>query len=66
MGNIFSGKRGWDQAQYYLWFVMEYCNCGDMNEFILDRNPIAYLNAMFMMQLADGIAFLHKSNVVHR
>nr|XP_039257058.1 mitogen-activated protein kinase 17-like [Styela clava] len=60
------GKRGWGHSQYYLWFVMEYCDCGDMNDYLLDREPIAYLNTIFMLQLADGIAFLHKSNVVHR
>ena len=51
---------------YHLWFVMEYCDEGDMNDYILSRVPIATLNASFMLQLADGIAFLHKNNVVHR
>ena len=45
---------------------MEYCDEGDMNDYILSRVPIATLNASFMLQLADGIAFLHKNNVVHR
>jgi len=51
---------------YHLWFVMEFCDEGDMNDYILSRVPIAELNASFMIQLADGIAFLHKNNVVHR
>ena len=51
---------------YHLWFVMEFCDKGDMNEYILSRVPIPTLNSSFMLQLADGISFLHKNNVVHR
>nr|XP_002129459.1 serine/threonine-protein kinase ATG1 isoform X1 [Ciona intestinalis] len=49
-----------------LWFVMEYCDGGDMNDYLLSRLPLASLNSSFMIQLADGISFLHRSNVVHR
>jgi len=45
---------------------MEYCDGGDMNDYLLSRLPCPILNASFMMQLADGMAFLHKNSVVHR
>ena len=62
VGECSVGVRG----GYHLWFVMEYCDEGDMNDYILSRIPMPALNSSFMMQLADGIAFLHKNNVVHR
>nr|CAB3264754.1 probable serine/threonine-protein kinase DDB_G0278901 [Phallusia mammillata] len=60
------GESAMTRGRYHLWFVMEYCDGGDMNDYLLSRVPIAKLNASFMSQLADGIAFLHRNSVVHR
>uniref|UniRef100_H2Z8D4 Protein kinase domain-containing protein n=1 Tax=Ciona savignyi TaxID=51511 RepID=H2Z8D4_CIOSA len=60
------GKCNASHCATSLWFVMEYCDCGDMNDYILSKPPTAHLNSSFMLQLADGISFLHTSNVVHR
>ncbi|CAK8691380.1 unnamed protein product [Clavelina lepadiformis] len=60
------GKCSLQTGSYNLWFVMEYCDGGDMNDYLLSRLPIPALNSSFITQLADGIAFLHKNNVVHR
>uniref|UniRef100_A0A8C2GET0 non-specific serine/threonine protein kinase n=1 Tax=Cyprinus carpio TaxID=7962 RepID=A0A8C2GET0_CYPCA len=50
----------------YLWFVMEFCEGGDLNQFILSRRPNPRTNASFMMQLSSAVAFLHENNIVHR
>uniref|UniRef100_A0A8C1SK73 non-specific serine/threonine protein kinase n=1 Tax=Cyprinus carpio TaxID=7962 RepID=A0A8C1SK73_CYPCA len=50
----------------YLWFVMEFCEGGDLNQFILSRRPNPHTNASFMMQLSSAVAFLHENNIVHR
>ncbi|NXC61455.1 PDK1L kinase, partial [Aleadryas rufinucha] len=49
-----------------LWFVMEFCDGGTMNEYLLARGPAARLNRSFMRQLGGAVAFLHRHRVVHR
>ncbi|KAJ0068294.1 hypothetical protein NL108_004678 [Boleophthalmus pectinirostris] len=50
----------------YLWFVMEFCEGGDLNHFILSRRPDPHTNNRFMVQLTSAVAFLHQNNIVHR
>ncbi|XP_070758989.1 serine/threonine-protein kinase 35-like [Enoplosus armatus] len=50
----------------YLWFVMEFCEGGDLNQFILSRLPDSRTNNSFMLQLTSAVAFLHENNIVHR
>uniref|UniRef100_A0A3Q1EYC7 non-specific serine/threonine protein kinase n=1 Tax=Acanthochromis polyacanthus TaxID=80966 RepID=A0A3Q1EYC7_9TELE len=50
----------------YLWFVMEFCEGGDLNQYILSRRPDPQTNRSFMRQLTSAVAFLHKNNIVHR
>ncbi|KAM9295975.1 serine/threonine-protein kinase 35 [Gastrophryne carolinensis] len=50
----------------YLWFVMEFCEGGDLNKYILSRRPDPATNRSFMLQLTSAIAFLHKNQIVHR
>ncbi|XP_056130311.1 serine/threonine-protein kinase 35-like [Lampris incognitus] len=50
----------------YLWFVMEFCEGGDLNQFILSRQPNPRTNNSFMLQLTSAVAFLHENNIVHR
>lgn len=50
----------------YLWFVMEFCEGGDLNQFILSRRPSSQTNNSFMLQLTSAVAFLHENNIVHR
>ncbi|CAM9620250.1 serine/threonine-protein kinase 35-like [Lethenteron reissneri] len=51
---------------YYLWLVMEYCDGGDMNGYLLSRQPDHWLNTSFAMQLSRAVAFLHRNSIVHR
>lgn len=63
-----AGERilGYPEKPCYLWFVMEFCEGGDLNQYILSRRPDPQMNKSFMCQLTKAIAFLHKNNIVHR
>lgn len=45
---------------------MEFCEGGDLNQFILSRQPDSQTNNSFMLQLTSALAFLHENNIVHR
>lgn len=45
---------------------MEFCEGGDLNQYILSRRPDPQTNRSFMRQLTSAVAFLHKNNIVHR
>ncbi|NWI88517.1 STK35 kinase, partial [Pitta sordida] len=49
-----------------LWFVMEFCEGGNMSEFLLGRDPDPLLNGSFLRQLSAAVAFLHRHGIVHR
>ncbi|KAG7323421.1 hypothetical protein KOW79_013123 [Hemibagrus wyckioides] len=57
---------GYPEEPCYLWFVMEFCEGGDLNQYILSRLPDPRTNRSFMKQLTSAVAFLHKNNIVHR
>ncbi|XP_041946041.1 serine/threonine kinase 35, like [Alosa sapidissima] len=57
---------GYPEEPCYLWFVMEFCEGGDLNQFILSRRPDPHTNSSFMRQLSSAVAFLHQNSIVHR
>ncbi|KAM4034076.1 serine/threonine-protein kinase 35 isoform 1-T1 [Anomaloglossus baeobatrachus] len=57
---------GYTEEACYLWFVMEFCEGGDLNQYVLSRRPDPAINKSFMLQLTSAIAFLHKNQIVHR
>ncbi|XP_026093215.1 serine/threonine-protein kinase 35-like [Carassius auratus] len=57
---------GYPEEPCYIWFVMEFCDGGDLNQFILSRRPDPRTNRIFMKQMTSAVAFLHKNNIVHR
>ena len=50
----------------YLYMILEYCDCGDLNNFIknnkLTENEIKY----YMNQLKNGLQYLRENNIIHR
>ncbi|XP_051880374.1 serine/threonine-protein kinase PDIK1L-like [Pristis pectinata] len=54
------------RSPHCLWFVMEFCDGGDLNDYLLGRAPDCRLNLCFMQQLSAAVAFLHSSGIVHR
>lgn len=51
---------------FALWLVMEYCEGGDLSQYILSRLPDAECNCAVVQQLGSAIAFLHRNGIVHR
>ncbi|KAG8445877.1 hypothetical protein GDO86_010605 [Hymenochirus boettgeri] len=50
----------------FLWFVTEFCDAGNLNDFLLSRPPDPQLHRTCMEQLAGAAAFLHRHRIVHR
>lgn len=49
-----------------LWLVMEYCDGGDLNQYLLSRPPDAERNHSVVQQLCSAVAFLHSLGITHR
>lgn len=49
-----------------LWLVMEYCDGGDLNQFLLSRPPDVQRNHSVVLQLCSAVAFLHGLGITHR
>ncbi|KAM3602732.1 uncharacterized protein V6R79_009750 [Siganus canaliculatus] len=49
-----------------LWLVMEYCDGGDLNQYLLSRPPDTMRNHSVVRQLCSAIAFLHGLGITHR
>lgn len=49
-----------------LWLVMEYCDGGDLNHYLLSRPPEAHSNQAIVKQLCSAVAFLHNLGITHR
>ncbi|XP_019713544.1 serine/threonine-protein kinase PDIK1L isoform X2 [Hippocampus comes] len=49
-----------------LWLVMEYCDGGDLNQYLLSRPPDVHRNHSVVQQLSSAVAFLHHLGIIHR
>lgn len=49
-----------------LWLVMEYCDGGDLNQYMLSRCPDIQRNHEVVRQLSSAMTFLHGLGIVHR
>ncbi|XP_028253252.1 serine/threonine-protein kinase pdik1l-B [Parambassis ranga] len=49
-----------------LWLVMEYCDGGDLNQYLLSRPPDAQRNHSVVQQLCRAVDFLHNLGITHR
>ncbi|KAM8831686.1 serine/threonine-protein kinase pdik1l-B isoform 2-T2 [Spinachia spinachia] len=49
-----------------LWLVMEYCDGGDLNHYLLSRPPDGERCRSVVRQLCSGVAFLHGLGITHR
>ncbi|XP_030626799.1 serine/threonine-protein kinase PDIK1L [Chanos chanos] len=51
---------------FALWLVMEHCDGGDLNQYILSRPPDTQRNHSVVQQLSSAMTFLHGLGIVHR
>lgn len=49
-----------------LWLVMEYCDGGDLNHYLLSQTPNEQRNHRVVLQLCSAVAFLHGLGITHR
>lgn len=49
-----------------LWLVMEYCDGGNLNQYLLSEPPEAQRNHSIVRQLSRAVAFLHGLGIIHR
>ncbi|KAL4630424.1 serine/threonine-protein kinase PDIK1L-like [Arapaima gigas] len=49
-----------------LWLVMEYCDGGDLNHYLLSQPPDPQLNYSVIQQLSSAVEFLHGLHITHR
>ncbi|KAM6964986.1 serine/threonine-protein kinase pdik1l-B [Aplochiton taeniatus] len=49
-----------------LWLVMEFCDGGDLNHYLLSRPPDGQRNHCVVLQLSRAVAFLHRRGITHR
>ena len=50
-----------------MWIFMEFCNCGDLNNYVRTHfQEFCGGKLMIMQQIADGLAFLHDLRIAHR
>ena len=54
------------QVNKTFWIIMEYCRFGDLNNFFQKRIPTIYQKLDIMSGITQGIAYLHRQNVIHR
>ena len=50
--------------KYYL--IMDYCNMGDLKDYMKNRDLNEYELRYYMQQIRDGMWELHKSSIIHR
>lgn len=49
-----------------LWLVMEFCDGGDLNQYLLSKPPDEERNHSVVLQLSSAMAFLHGLGITHR
>ncbi|XP_068198474.1 serine/threonine-protein kinase pdik1l-B-like [Antennarius striatus] len=49
-----------------LWLVMEFCNGGNLNQYLLSRPPDTEDNHSVVRQLCSAMDFLHSLGIIHR
>ena len=50
----------------HIWLFLEFCPHGDLNKFYEAKILRFHKHLSIMMQIAKGIEYLHKNNIVHR
>ena len=54
------------QVDTTIWFFMEFCEFGDLNSFFCNHKLNEHQKLKLMGQIAQGVQYLHKNNIIHR
>ena len=54
------------QIEKTFWMMMEFCNHGDLNDFFRKKTPNIHTKVEIINGIAQGIAYLHRKDVIHR
>ena len=49
-----------------LFYVLELCEAGDLNDYIINNNPQMAEKFPYMVDIARGVNYLHSAKVIHR
>ena len=49
-----------------LWIFMEYCKHGDLSSFLLEKNLANFQLVDALVQITQGLQYLHRRNIIHR
>ncbi|XP_022089769.1 ribosomal protein S6 kinase alpha-4-like [Acanthaster planci] len=64
--NIIKYARHIVLGDHRICLVMEYCQGGDLNTFLLSHPPEPSRDSQFMKNIASAVAFLHHFGIIHR
>uniref|UniRef100_A0A673AYA7 Si:ch211-63o20.7 n=1 Tax=Sphaeramia orbicularis TaxID=375764 RepID=A0A673AYA7_9TELE len=63
-GTVVGAQKGWDHSQDQQ--DPQYCDGGDLNQYLLSRPPDEQHNHSVVQQLSSAVAFLHHLGIIHR
>ena len=50
-----------------VYIVMEYCPLGDLNKYLIEHTAVQMTQRIsFMVDMAEGLTYLHSKNIIHR
>lgn len=59
--------RGWHEEKDYLYIIMEYVPCGDLQQYLAQYGPLPEkMGKQMAHQILDALDYLHKKNITHR
>ena len=53
-------------TQNYMYIVMEYCEMGNLNDYMVQNDTELCQRISFMCDMALGVNYLHSQNIIHR
>lgn len=56
----------YSESEKHVFIILEYCDCGDLGDFIKNNRLGEERILYYMTQLRDGLKYLLKNNVIHR
>ncbi|XP_070546102.1 serine/threonine-protein kinase pdik1l-A-like [Ptychodera flava] len=55
-----------DKTNTHMCIVMEFCNGGNLEQYVIEKQPESHMIFVFMEQTADAVQYLHMNGIIHR